>query len=315
MTSWIMTPSFSKFRHIVLSILLILGPSTTAASIYSLDTKLAGLSFFDNFNFITGPDPTHGFVDYVSAAKAATLGLVAPLPNGAVYIGVDHWTTLSTSATGRKSVRISSKKSWTHGLFIADIAHMPGGICGTWPAFWSFGPDWPNSGEIDVLEGVNSNHDNQMTLHTSSNCTIAGTGQTGTLLTENCDANVNYNAGCSSTSSTSSSYGAPFNANLGGVYATEWTAQYIKIWFFPRSSIPLDISLGLPDPESWGTPQANFQGSCDIDRHFKDHNLVFDTTFCGDWAGNVWRQDEGCGGKAETCVDYVAGNPGAFVDA
>jgi hypothetical protein len=21
-----------------------------------------------------------------------------------------------------------------HGLFIADIEHMPGGICGTWPA-------------------------------------------------------------------------------------------------------------------------------------------------------------------------------------
>jgi hypothetical protein len=31
-------------------------------------------------------------------------------------------------------VRIVSKKNWTHGLFIADIEHMPGGICGTWPA-------------------------------------------------------------------------------------------------------------------------------------------------------------------------------------
>jgi hypothetical protein len=41
---------------------------------------------------------------------------------------------LKTAAVGRNSVRLVSKKSWTHGLFIADIAHMPGGICGTWPA-------------------------------------------------------------------------------------------------------------------------------------------------------------------------------------
>jgi hypothetical protein len=41
---------------------------------------------------------------------------------------------LETAAVGRNSVRLVSKKSWTHGLFIADIAHMPGGICGTWPA-------------------------------------------------------------------------------------------------------------------------------------------------------------------------------------
>jgi hypothetical protein len=27
---------------------------------------------------------------------------------------------------------------------------MPVG-CGTWPAFWMFGPDWPNGGEIDTL--------------------------------------------------------------------------------------------------------------------------------------------------------------------
>jgi len=41
---------------------------------------------------------------------------------------------LKTAAVGRNSVRLVSKKSWTHGLFIADIAHMPGGVCGTWPS-------------------------------------------------------------------------------------------------------------------------------------------------------------------------------------
>jgi hypothetical protein len=31
---------------------------------------------------------------------------------------------------GRPSIRIEGKKSYTHGLFIADIAHMPGPACG-----------------------------------------------------------------------------------------------------------------------------------------------------------------------------------------
>lgn len=43
-------------------------------------------------------------------------------------------TVLTYPGVGRKSVRITSQKSWTHALFISDIVHMPGGICGTWPA-------------------------------------------------------------------------------------------------------------------------------------------------------------------------------------
>lgn len=38
-----------------------------------------------------------------------------------------------------------SPKTYTHGLFIADIQAMPYG-CAVWPAFWSVGPNWPNDG-------------------------------------------------------------------------------------------------------------------------------------------------------------------------
>ena len=72
----------------------------------------------------------------------------------------------------------------------------------------------------------------------------------------------------------------------------EWTSTAIKIWFFPRDRIPASIieaggDIG-PDPSTFGVPVANFQGSCDIDAHFYNHSLVFDTTFCGSYAGNLW---------------------------
>lgn len=31
-----------------------------------------------------------------------------------------------------------------------DIRHMPQG-CGTWPAAWEVGDDWPNQGEVDIV--------------------------------------------------------------------------------------------------------------------------------------------------------------------
>jgi hypothetical protein len=61
-------------------------------------------------------------------------------------MGVDH--TGVASKAGRPAVRIESTKTYDSGLIVVDIGHMPGGICGTWPAFWMVGPNWPNSGEI-----------------------------------------------------------------------------------------------------------------------------------------------------------------------
>jgi hypothetical protein len=139
------------------------------------------------------------------------------------------------------------------------------------------GPNWPNAGEIDIIEGVNQNSNNAMTLHTSSGCTINNSGFTGSLSTSNCDVNAagqSSNAGCGIQSRSSASYGTGFNNNGGGVYATEWTSSAISVWFFPRSAIPSDISSGNPNPSGWGTPSAFFQGNCNIDSHFQNQQIV-----------------------------------------
>ena len=288
-----------------------------SGSTYTLDTEYSGSTFFDGFDFYTGADPTNGFVTYVNETEAETRSLISSADGSPAIMSVDDTTVLTANGSegGRASVRITSQKSWTHGLFIADLNHMPGGICGTWPAFWTLGPDWPNYGEIDIIEGVNDATNNLMSLHTSANCTIAGADQTGTLQTDNCDTAVDDNSGCGVTADTTESYGTGFNNVDGGIYAMQWTSDYIRIWFFASGSVPSDITDGSPDPSGWGEPAANMEGSCDIDTHFADHQIIFDTTFCGDYGNAVWSSDTACSALASTCDAYVAANHSAFTDA
>jgi len=99
--------------------------------------------------FFTGTDPTHGNVNFVSQEDAQSQGLAFFQPSdNATVIGVDD-TSAVPNGGNRNSVRISSKKSYNSGLFIADFGAMPVG-CGVWPAWWSVGPNWPEAGEIDI---------------------------------------------------------------------------------------------------------------------------------------------------------------------
>ena len=243
-------------------------------------------------------------------------------------MGVD--STNVASGRGRKSVRLTSKATYNHGLIVLDLEHMPGKACGVWPAFWTVGPDWPSGGEIDIIEGVNNQAHNSVTLHTGPGCSLdsrtspnkratnAAAIFSGSVVTSNCDVNAAgqaANVGCSITTADSSNYGDGLNAGKGGVYATEWTSDVIRTWYFPRGSVPSDLDSS-PNPSAWGTPLAAFQStSCDIDSTFQNHQIVFDTTFCGDWAGAVWSGDSTCSQKAATCDDFVQNNPKAFTNA
>jgi len=187
------------------------------------------------------------------------------------------------------------------------------------------GPNWPNSGEIDVIEGVNVNTQVATTLHTSDGCVIKNannseftgewsSGTNGQPAT-NCYINApnqENNQGCGITGAQAS-YGAPFNSGNGGVYALEWTNDHIQSFFFNRSDIPKDITADLPNPSSWGRPYAYFSlGSSCPSNKFQNMNMVIDLTFCGDWAGNVFSSQ--CPGKG-SCNSYVQNNPSAFSQA
>ena len=88
-------------------------------------------------------------------------------------------------------------------------------------------------------------------------------------------------AGCLASPMAPNHMGTSFNNNGGGVYAVEWTSVAIRIWFFPRGAIPMDINSGHPNPLLWGLPDGNFEGSCNIDSYFSNMSLIFNTDFCG----------------------------------
>lgn len=261
-------------------------PVSAAAATYTPLKIYDSTNFFDGFSFEDVPDPSGGFVDYVNSTYATDNGLVK-ISNGAVYLGTDFKTM---SSVGRPSVRVRSKDTFTTGLFIGDFAHMPAGTgegksCGIWPAFWTTGPDWPNSGEIDIIEGVNNQAANGITLHAAKGCNmdVSGSESTQNQTAADCEDDT---AGCGQATTSANNYGNEFNANGGGVYVVEWTTQSISAWFFPRGS---DLATTLSksttadvDVGTFGAPLAHFEGnSCNIAERFKSNNIVLNINYCG----------------------------------
>ncbi|CAG8891979.1 unnamed protein product [Penicillium egyptiacum] len=296
------------------SLMLALLSSPVAATSYSLVETWQGKNFLDYFNFHVGSDPTNGFVNYLDKETAESTGIVKVTDSGSVYLGVDYATKLDPNGNkGRDSVRIGSKKYYDQSLVIADIAHMPGSTCGTWPAFWSVGREWPQDGEIDIIEGVNMQEHNEIVMHTAGTCSLTDTDMTGSVNATGCGLDLGP-VGCK-IEGHEGSFGTPFNKQKGGVYSLQWTDEFLKIWYFPRSSIPASITSGKPDVTQFGTPMAVVKESCDVANAFKPQSFVFDVTFCGDWAGGVYG-DSGCpmtnGDSFQSCQNYVANHPAVF---
>ncbi|KAI7858617.1 beta-1,3-1,4-glucanase [Circinella umbellata] len=294
---------------------------------WQLTDVYQGNTFFDGFDFFNDTDPTHGFVNYVNKEKAQHDGLIK-IDKSSIVMKVDNSTTFATASKnqerGRSSVRISSHKDYDSGLFLFDVEHIPV-ACGAWPALWLLGPNWPNGGEIDVIEGVNLQSQNLMALHTSSGCKQRPSPlkQTGKTLTNDCDVkspDQAPNQGCSVEDQSKKSFGSGFNQNGGGIFALQWTAETgIQIWFFDRANIPKDIvnnSNKHPNPKLWGIPSANFPfdpNYCTF-RSFSKLKIIINTTFCGDWAGNstIYKKHN-CPGQ--NCIDFIRKNPNKLNEA
>jgi len=285
-------------------------------SLYILAHSYQGETFFDEWDFITLPDPTNGAVQYQNRTVAFADRLAYVTPSGQAVMRVNNWTTLNVNGiangtTLRPSVRIQTQRQYDQGLWLLDVAKAPWG-CGAWPAFWSTGDNWPANGEIDIIEQVHKSLSDKISFHTETGCLLTSPGNyTGVASTTNCSFEYDANTACGIDSPSVASFGQVFDEKGGGVYAMMWDNLSISVWFFYRSAIPDDILGGLPDPETWPLPDAQLSGlACPINQYFHNHNIIFDITLCGDWAGSSYSVS-GCPG---TCNERVA-DPSNFVNA
>ncbi|KAK0618562.1 concanavalin A-like lectin/glucanase domain-containing protein [Bombardia bombarda] len=299
-----------------------------AASQYTLVDNFNASNFFNEFTFFSEADPTSGYVVYLDAATANQRSL-AGYSEGGIFLGVDYENVTDISVAGRASIRVESKKMYNRGLFVADIAHMPAGVtdddsCGLWPAYWTKGPKWLDDGEIDIIEGINNMSENAVTLHTQAPCVLDNTGAVDTTFVKRPDCSGGV--GCLAQSKSDNNYGARFNAAGGGIYVHEWTDDAITAWFFSHSQPIPDSLSGSPnsssstltlDTTNFGTPLAKFSSSqdCSMKGKFNNHNIVFNTDFCGGWAGVDWHLYPPCLQRAKTCEEWVANNPSYFETA
>ncbi|KAF2729426.1 hypothetical protein EJ04DRAFT_515923 [Polyplosphaeria fusca] len=296
----------------------ILGAKATAyPDYYRIDYQLTdsyeGRNFFDQFEYFTGDDPTKGAIVYTNASYSDKLNLTQVTWTNTAILRVD--TNDKNATSGRRSVRITSKKTYDRGLFIFDVLHAPYG-CATWPALWlTDANNWPDNGEIDVIETINNAASgNRVALHTTKGCEIGKhrkRKQIGRALSHDCYNATKGNQGCA-VQGPPWSAGEQFNANGGGVYAAELRTEGIRVWFFARADIPSDIK-DAPDPSTWPDPLADFPNlECDITDHFKNQSIVANIDLCG-WAGQrgVY-PSEVC---TESCGDWVAFKGESFDEA
>ncbi|GJJ15425.1 hypothetical protein Clacol_009702 [Clathrus columnatus] len=281
---------------------------------YQLIKTFQGETFFDDWTYFDGPDLlTNGDVVWVSKEVAIETNLTFVNNAGNAIIKVDN-TSLVVFNQKRNSIRITTNDTYGAGsVWTADILHAPFG-CSVWPAWWSQAPTSPIGGEIDTFENVNQATTNQISLHTTTGCNLAGSSFTGQTLSTNCSEANNGNMGCVIADNRTGAFGEAFANNGGGMFVTEYAINAINVWFFPRSNIPsvLNDSTTTLDTSNLGTPLAAYGDSagCNITEFFAPQELIFDITLCGDFAMGVF--NDTCSGS---CSAVVIGPPPGYDNA
>jgi hypothetical protein len=277
---------------------------------WALETSVQGQDLLNFFHFETEDSSSQGGVAQYVSLDDAHSNSMAGIKNNVTYLGVD---TVAHSGSTRNSIRLSSKTLYNAGtMFVIDILHMPTG-CGTWPSIWTVARDgdWPEKGELDIVEGVNNFLTNSMSAHTKSGFELGESGFSAEFMLYDsdknyCDACATDDQGCGLMDPDQTTFGSVFNDHHGGVFVMVWTDAEVSMYMFNRTALPSDLAGGAPAPstDTWGEPRALFKGVSgqNTTDFFQDHVLVINTNLCGSWPEGVWSSDASYAGQAESCA-------------
>ncbi|KAG7447855.1 uncharacterized protein BT62DRAFT_930897 [Guyanagaster necrorhizus] len=224
----------------------------TSSDRWTMYESLMGDGLIDFFNFDEQASDNQGCTNYVDGKSSE---LVYIQSDGKVRIGADQAEDVAL----RNAIRMSSNETFNPSqnlLFIVDT-RCPFTGSGT----------WSETGEIDLVEGVNSYTQNTTSVH-SDNVNGANLNVAASEGGTNCDANVNHQS-CGVSVNGKTSFGQVANDVNG---ATCWNTDHG----------PVDVNYGLPTPRSWGTPTFQIDSStCNTSDHFKDLMLIINTNLAG----------------------------------
>ncbi len=231
----------------------------------------------------------------------------ASVENGALVITAKHEDFGGKNYTSAR-MNTNGKKSFKYGKIEARIK-LPA-FSGSWPAFWMLGDNiwtdgWPNCGEIDIMEQVNTeNH-------------IFGT--------------IHWNGGAGHTSYGNNS--GAFNVTDYNVYTIEWDVSSIK-WYlngnlYSTASIlnganntaafhnKFFILLNLAVGGAW--PGYNIDNNAFPAKMYVDYVRVYQVAPCTTVSiPNVVQAENYCdmnGIQLEASSDIAAGQNVGYVDA
>jgi len=133
--------------------------------------------FSDDFNGASGAGPSSSWMYDTGPGSSFGTGEIETMTNSSSNVHLDGNGDLGITA-------LKSGSAWTSGRIQTTTANVgapaggelevtasieqpnPGSGLGYWPAFWMLGPgQWPENGEIDILEDVNALSQHSGTFH------------------------------------------------------------------------------------------------------------------------------------------------------
>jgi hypothetical protein len=131
--------------------------------------------FLDDFNGGSGAGPSGQWIYDTGPGSNFGTGEIETMTNSSSNVHLDGAGNLDITALG-------SGSNWTSGRIQTSTANVgapaggklevtasiqqPTGGLGYWPAFWMLGPgQWPENGEIDIMEDVNALSEVAGTIH------------------------------------------------------------------------------------------------------------------------------------------------------